>query len=139
MRVLIDTNIVLDWLAKREPYFEQSKAVMEASIVLANIDGYLTAHTLSDLFYILRKEFDVDRRKKLLTMLCDNLAIIPEDKVLIKQALSNEMWNDLEDGLQMQCAEYEKLDYIVTRNIKDFKYSNIIAVMPEQLLALLKA
>lgn len=47
--------------------------------------------------------------------------------------------DDLEDGLQMQCAEHEELDYIVTRNIKDFKQSNIIAVTPEQLLALHKA
>lgn len=47
--------------------------------------------------------------------------------------------DDLEDGLQMQCEEHEELDYIVTKNIKDFKHSNIIAVTPEQLLALHKA
>lgn len=53
--------------------------------------------------------------------------------------LENENWRDLEDGLQMQSASYEKLDYIVTRNIKDFGTSSVLPVLPEQLIALYKA
>lgn len=64
---------------------------MEAN-VFGDMDGYLAAHTISDLLGILRKEFDVEKRKKLLTMLCDNLTIIPENKSIIKQALNNDMW-----------------------------------------------
>lgn len=62
----------------------------------------MTSHTLSDLFYILRKNFDVEKRKKLFLFLCEHMNIIPEDKETIEKALSCEKWNDLEDGLQMQ-------------------------------------
>lgn len=138
MRVLIDTNIVLDWLLKREAFQEQAKYIMEKSM-FANVDAYLTAHTLSDLFYILRKDFDVKKRKELLLLLCDRLGIIAEDKEIIKYALAKEVWPDLEDGLQMRCADVENLDYIVTRNIKDFRGSEVLAILPEQFIALYEA
>ena len=102
MRVLIDTNIILDWLMTREPFQEKAKNIMETCF-FGDMDGYVTAHTLSDIFYILRKDFDVDK-----------------------------------DGLQMQCAANEKLDYIVTRNIKDFKDSFVMPLLPEQLIELFK-
>ncbi len=109
MRVLIDTNIILDWLMTREPFQEKAKNIMETCF-FGDMDGYVTAHTLSDIFYILRKDFDVDKRKKLLLLLCEHLQIIPEDKNAIRQVLECEKWRDLEDGLQMQCAANEKLD-----------------------------
>lgn len=138
MRVLIDTNIVLDWLLKRKPFQENAEYIMEKSM-FADVDAYLTAHSLSDLFYILRKDFDVQKRKKLLLLLCDRLGIIAEDKDIIKFVLQNEAWNDLEDGLQMRCADVENLDYIVTRNIKDFSDSKVMAILPEQFIALYEA
>lgn len=60
-------------------------------------------------------------------------------KEAVKSALEHENWEDLEDGLQMQGALQEKLDYIVIRNIKDFKSSIILPVLPEQLIELYKA
>lgn len=138
MRVLIDTNIVLDWLLKRKPFQENAEYIME-KCMFADVDAYLTAHSLSDLFYILRKDFDVQKRKKLLLLLCDRLGIIAEDKDIIKFVLLNESWNDLEDGLQMRCADVENLDYILTRNIKDFRDSEVMAILPEQFIALYEA
>lgn len=99
----------------------------------------MTAHSLTDLFYIWRKDMDVDKRKKLILLLCDNMNIIAESKETIKAALEKEDWKDLEDGLQMECAFREELDYIVTRNIKDFRMSAILPVLPEQLIELYKA
>ena len=133
MRVLIDTNIILDWLMTRKPFQEKAKNIMETCF-FGDMDGYVTAHTLSDIFYILRKDFDVDKRKKLLLLLCEHLQIISEDKNTIRQVLECEKWRDLEDGLQMQCAVNEILDYIVTRNIKDFKDSPVMPLLPEQLI-----
>lgn len=138
MRVLIDTNIVLDWLMSREPYLESARYIMEKCL-FGDLEGYLTVHSLTDLFYILRKDFDVDKRKKLILLLCDNMNIIAEDKAAVKAALGNEDWRDLEDGLQMECASQEALDYIVTRNIKDFKMSAVLPVLPEQMIELYKA
>lgn len=138
MRVLIDTNIVLDWLMSREPFQDNARYIMEKCL-FGDLEGYLTVHSLTDLFYILRKDFDVDKRKKLILLLCDNTNIIAEDKQAVKSALSNENWNDLEDGLQMQSASHEELDYIVTRNIKDFRTSLILPILPEQMIELYKA
>lgn len=138
IRVLIDTNIVLDWLMSREPFQENARFIMEKCL-FGDLEGYLTAHSISDLFYILRKDFDVNKRKKLLLLLCDNMKVIIEDKDTIKTVLMNDKWMDLEDGLQMQCASMEGLDYIVTRNIKDFQESLVLPVLPEQLIALYKS
>lgn len=138
MRVLIDTNIILDWLMSREPFQENARYIMEKCL-FGDLEGYLAVHSLTDLFYILRKDFDVDKRKKLILLLCDNMNIIAEDKVAVKSVLKNASWKDLEDGLQMECASREKLDYIITRNIKDFRTSSILPILPEQLIALYKA
>ena len=102
------------------------------------VDGYLTAHMMSDLFYILRKKLIAEKRKELLIFLCDTMEIISEDKETIRRALRNEQWMDLEDGLQMQCADKEEMDYIVTRNIRDFKMSKVLAIEPQQFIEIYK-
>ena len=56
MRVLIDTNIILDWLMCREPFHDDSRLVMK-ECMFGDLKGYISAHTLTDLFYILRKDF----------------------------------------------------------------------------------
>ncbi len=121
----------------REPFSENAKYIMEEAM-FGNVEGYLTAHTFSDLFYILRKDIDVSKRKQLLLLLCEYFHIIVENKETIRMALLNERWNDLEDGLQMQCAIEKNLDYIVTRNKKDFSSSKVKAILPEEWIELYK-
>jgi len=131
--LLIDTNIVLDWLLERQPFAENAERIMEYCIN-GNLRGYLAGHTLLNIFYITRKEKSIKDRKEILLMLCDWFEIIEIDKEMIIIALQNEQWQDLEDGLQMQCAAHEKLDYIITRNIKDFTNSEVTAMLPEDFL-----
>ncbi|MDE6128220.1 MAG: PIN domain-containing protein, partial [Lachnospiraceae bacterium] len=69
MVVLIDTNIIVDFLMKREPYAEEAIKIVE----LCNqkkVSGCIAAHTISNLFYILRKEFSVLQRREVLGALC---------------------------------------------------------------------
>ena len=124
--LLIDTNIVLDWILERRPLAEPAKRVIELCIN-GNIRGYLAAHTILNILFITRKEKTVTERKEILLMLCDCFEIIDVEKAMIVSALQNEKWQDLEDGLQIQCALHENLDYIITRNIKDFTDSQISA------------
>ena len=133
MRVLIDTNVVLDWLARREPFFSNAEAVM-VECITGNVEGYLTSHMLTDLFYILRKDFDIAKRKRLLLSLCDHFQIIPEDSLAMATVLTNEDWHDLEDGLQIWRASLLGLDYIITRNVKDFAKSTVPALSPEEFM-----
>lgn len=137
MQVLIDTNVILDWLMQRVPFGEDAKYVLEKAM-FGDVEGYLTSHTLPDLFYILRKDFNVDKRKQLLLLLCEHLHVITENKETIMEAITHEDWKDLEDGLQMQCALEKDLDYIITRNIKDFANSKVKAILPKDWIAIYK-
>lgn len=138
LRILIDTNIILDWLLYREPFHSNAEYIV-AKCMSGDVDGYLTAHMMSDLFYILRKKLTVEKRRNLLIFLCNTMGIISEDKETIRKTLCNEQWMDLEDGLQMQCADKEEMDYIVTRNIRDFKVSKVLAIEPEQFIEIYRA
>ena len=131
--LLIDTNIVLDWLLERQPFADNAERIMEYCIS-GNVRGYLAGHSLLNIFYITRKEKSVEDRKEILLMLCNWFEIIDIDREMIVMALQNEKWQDLEDSLQMQCALHENLDYIITRNIKDFTDSQIKALLPEDFL-----
>ena len=117
----------------REPFHEAARRVMEESM-FGDLEGYIAAHSLTDLFYILRKDFDIAKRKSLLMFLCEKLQVIPENVEMIKAALKREDWKDLEDGLQMQCAKEKELDYIITRNIRDFEKSPVPVLIPEKLM-----
>ena len=127
MNVLIDTNVILDWIMAREPNAKNAKRIMEQCL-FGNIQGYLTSHTITDIFYILRKDFSVEKRKQLLKLLCEELQIIRENCETILRTLQHKEWNDIEDGLQMQCAEEMNLDYIITQNLKDFATSKVNAI-----------
>ena len=133
MALLIDTNVVLDWLLERQPFAENAKRIMEHCIS-GGLRCCLAGHTLLNTFYITRKEKSVSERKEILLMLCDCFEIIDVEKAMIVSVLQNENWKDLEDGLQMQSAAHEKLDYIITRNIKDFTNSQVKALLPEDFL-----
>ena len=75
--ILIDTNIVLDSVQKRESYSENASKLINACVIGENI-GYLSAHALSDLFFIVRKDKTVQERKELILNLCKFFTIISE-------------------------------------------------------------
>ena len=127
MKVLIDTNVILDWIMVREPNAANAKQIM-GQCLFGKVEGYVSAHSVSDIFYILRKDFSVEKRKDLLRLLCGGMCVVPEDKDMILEVLGRDEWKDLEDGLQMQCAKEAGVDYVVTQNLKDFRKSKIEAV-----------
>ena len=119
----------------RSPFYANAERIMKECL-FGDVEGYLASHTITDLFYILRKDFSVEERKQLLLLICNHLQIIIEDKALIVAVLKNEKFNDIEDGLQMMCASLQNLDFIVTRNISDFQNSKVPAILPEEFLTL---
>ena len=137
MKVLIDTNVILDWLMAREPNSTDAKFIMEQCL-FGEVDGYVASHSFSDLFFILRKDYSVEKRKKLLSLLCEGMNVVPEDKDMILSVLHREEWRDLEDGLQMQCAKNEEVDYIIRQNLKDFRYSEIKALSEKQFCEIIR-
>ena len=134
--ILLDTNIVLDLVQKREPYSENASKIINSCATGENI-GYFSAHSLSDLFFILRKDKTVQERKELILNLCKFFTIISEREDFFVSICTNSDWDDLEDGLQIKCAESEHLDYIITRDKENgFKNSPIKIISPEEFLKL---
>lgn len=133
MLILFDTNIILDILEKRQPFYEASTSVLEECIS-NDIRGCIALHSVSNIYYILRKRFSVSDRRKLLLDLLDLLQVAGTDHEHVKNALQRESFSDFEDCLQDECAKQIHADYIVTRNITDFSTSDIPAVTPEDML-----
>lgn len=131
IKILIDTNVILDWIMAREPNATNAKQIMEQCL-FGQVQGYVTSHSLTDIFYILRKDYSVEKRKQLLKLLCEGMSIIPENCQTILRALNRKEWQDLEDALQMQCAKEVGVEYIVTQNLKDFQISEVKAVCEEE-------
>ena len=130
MVILVDTNIIIDALANREPYADDAKRIME-KCAAREITGILAA---PNLFYILRKNFSQEERRFLLKNLCEIFQISDLNEKKIVAALENNVFSDFEDGLQEECAVESMADYIVTRNPADFKHSRVKVILPDELL-----
>lgn len=136
MLVLFDTNIILDVLEKRLPFYDSSKSVLE-SCVSGNVAGYIALHSISNIFYILRKHYSAADRRALLLNILDLLHVAGTDHESVRNALQREDFSDFEDCLQDECAKQIHADYIVTRNTNDFSTSDIPAIIPDDLLKIL--
>lgn len=135
MRLMIDTNIFLDVMAKREPFFADSKAVLELC-ESKKVYGFLSASSATDIFYLVRRQLhSVELAYKALGSVLDIakvLAVTNEDVLNAYMQRSP----DFEDCLMATCAKANKCDAIVTRNKKDFLNFEITLYSPDELLKL---
>ena len=131
MKILIDTNVILDVLCNRKEFIEDSLKVFK--YCEANqITGYISALSIPNIVYIMRKELDNERIKEILATLTTIFSVVDlRQNDLIKAADLD--FSDYEDALQCVCASRVKANYIVTRNIKDFKNSSVPAIKPTEL------
>lgn len=132
MKVLIDTNIILDVLCKRPEFYEDSAKIFKLCEV-KKISGVISALSIPNIMYILRKELDADKTREILDslMLIFSVADLKADD--LKKA-ADMRFKDYEDAIQSACATRIKANYIVTRNIKDFSESKVTAIKPAELL-----
>ena len=135
MNVLLDTNILIDYLTDREPFCEYSNEIFEM-IKNFKISGMIAAHSVTNLWYILRKDYNRQQRKQMFMMLFDFFEISAVDKDKLFAAVLNDKFEDFEDCVQVECAFDCGADYIITRNIQDFVYSKIPPVTPEEFVKL---
>lgn len=129
MRVLLDTNVVLDVLLNREPWVKGSAAVWRASD-----EGRITATTLTDIFYVSRRVAGLDTARQVVRTCLDGFEVCPVDRDALQQAEAM-AGPDFEDNLQIACAVIANLDAIITRNKDDFEGAPIPALSPSELLA----
>ncbi len=132
MKVLIDTNVVLDVLCKRDGFYEDAARIMKYCEV-NKITGVISALTIPNIVYIMRKELDAQKTRDVIEKLQLVFTVADLKADDIKKALSMN-FKDFEDALQSACASRIKADYIITRNIRDFANSKVTAIKPTELL-----
>jgi hypothetical protein len=109
----------MDYIEQRHPFYESADKIFNACVD-NKIEGCIAAHTVLNLFYILRKQYTVEERRQLLKGLCTIFTVIGIDNVKLIDALNDTGFDDFEDCIQAKCAVAFDADYIITRNIKDF-------------------
>jgi predicted nucleic acid-binding protein len=135
-RVLIDTNVLIDYISEREPFSESARSILLLCMD-KKLNGSIAAHSVMNAFYILRKEMTLTERREFLLDICTFLTVIGIDKTKIVFALENNNFSDVEDCLQVECAKEFNAEYIITRNIKDFTESDIPAISPDDYLKIM--
>ena len=133
MRVLIDSNVILDALMTREPWAEQAEGILLASAE-EKLAGYITASMVTDIYYIIHKHLRSREQSKMaLVKLLAILDVLEVNGSDCEKALESEL-SDYEDAVLVTCAKRHKIDFIVTRNMKDFNKSPVDALTPNDLL-----
>ena len=132
MKILIDTNVILDIVLERHPFIEQSAMLLKKA-QQANIELFLTATTITDLYYITRKAKGKKIALNFIEDLLQFIEIASVDRDVIIQALNSDI-SDFEDAIQESSAKNEDIKVIVTRNEADFKNSDLEIHNPESFL-----
>jgi predicted nucleic acid-binding protein len=133
VKVLLDTNIIIDIALERQPYFTNSETVL-AFVEQGQIEGYISASTISDLYYLIRKQkgrdLTIEFLQEILTF-CQ-IATVNQDAIIMAFTTN---FQDFEDSIQYSTAVVNKLDAIITRNPQDFPIITPRIITPEQLIA----
>ena len=132
MKILIDTNIIIDVLANREGFAEHAAQLFRLCEV-GRVQGHVYALSIANIVYIMRKELDHSKIEEIIEKIDAIFTIVDMKADDLKKAMALP-FDDYEDALQSVCASRIKADYIVTRNLKDFKNSKILAIKPAELL-----
>lgn len=132
MKALIDGNIILDVLQRREPHIEASSKIWKLCET-DQVEGFISALTFADLVYVMRKELTPDRIQEVLKKMA--LIFRFTDLSVADLTEAAEMkWNDYEDAIQSATAKRVHADCIITRNIRDYLQSTVPAYTPAEFL-----
>ena len=133
MRVLIDTNVILDILQKREPFFTDSYRALRRALE-NDAECLISASAATDIFYVLRKSLgSAQQAKEHIDQLAQVVSFADVQGMDIHTALMRAMPN-FEDAVVDAVAERSGASYILTRNIKDFTGSVVPAILPVDFL-----
>ncbi|MBE9250621.1 PIN domain-containing protein [Dolichospermum sp. LEGE 00240] len=132
MKILLDTNIIIDNALEREPFWNASEQVLSL-IEQGKITGYISASTFSDLYYIIRKARGRDWTLTYLNQLVTFCQIATVNQAVITMAFTTN-FKDFEDAIQYSTAVVNQLDAIITRNSQDFPVVTPRILTPDQLI-----
>jgi len=132
MKVLLDTNVVLDLLLAREPFHQNALKLFE-KIENGELNGYLCATTITTIDYLISKHVNKTKAEQSIGLLLDLFEIAPVTKEVLKEALRVQ-YSDFEDAVLCKSGKLAGVDAIVTRNGKDFKKAQLNIYSPSAFL-----
>lgn len=131
-KVFIDTNIIVDLITDRKPFSKYSIEIFKKAEE-KKIKLFTSSHSIATTHYLLKKYLEEKNLRDVLYNLLDYVTVIAVDTDVLKKGLRSKH-KDFEDSIQIYCASsVEKIDCIVTRNIKDFRNSEILVLTPDEL------
>lgn len=136
MKVLVDLNVLLDFLQKRPPFFDDAASVMDA-VLFGKVVGVLPAHAVTTIHYLLARGAAREQSGEAMRWLLEVFEIAACGKELLRDALLLPM-ADYEDAVTALAAERSGCSCVITRNLKDFKGSPVPAVLPADALRLVE-
>jgi predicted nucleic acid-binding protein len=132
MRVLIDTNVVLDFLQEREPFVEDAAKLFER-IDAGEVEGFIAATTITNIYYIVRKAAGIEASEDAVTQVLNDLQICTVDRAILEHAVTSR-FRDFEDAVQYACAVAYSVDAIVTRDVSGFVGTEIPVKSPREVI-----
>ena len=129
--VLIDTNVLLDVIMERKPFLEFSKLALKKCIE-EGMEICIAAHSFTDMWYIMRKGFSDEQRREILLNLLENNYVVALDYRKLYSAINRNDFSEFEDCLQEECAFESGADFIITRNVADYKNARMPVMTPDQ-------
>ena len=133
-RLLIDTNIVIDLLAKREKFYNEA-AELFSRADKKQLTLSISSLTLANTIYILTKLTSTKEAKQIIRKFKVLIELLSLDNKITELALNDDDFSDFEDGLQYYTAIENEIDVIISRNKKDFKSSKIPVLTAKEFLA----
>lgn len=133
MKVLFDLNVVLDVIEGREPFVRDSATALGRVVSTPRAQACIATHAVTTCFYILKKHIGLDAARLALRRLLDVFTVLPAPAEVLREAIDTDC-PDYEDAVSYLAAAKSKCDYVVTRNLGDFRNSSIPVLSPDQFL-----
>ena len=134
-QVLFDSDVLLDILAQRQPFVIASAQALN-TVMKKQVQGFVSGHAVTNIFYILRRQIGSEAARKLIENLLQHIQIASVTNQVIHQALQSPI-KDFEDAVTSAAAMSAGLEIIVTRNKADFVASLVPAMLPEEFFKML--
>lgn len=137
MKILFDTNIILDVLLLRKPFFTSATFLL-SEVEQGKIEGWLCPTSVTTIGYLITKVKGPKEAKRLIKNLLNIFELTDLNKSIFQTACNHKI-NDYEDAVLHESARLSNIEGIVTRNVKDFKYASVNVYDPDELIGMIKS
>jgi len=135
VRLFVDTNLILDVIAERDPFYA-SAARIWSMCETGVCEGFVSAISFNNVFYIVRRARNADVARKALVLMRDVFKSVAPDEQILNQAIDSDI-RDFEDAIQFFSAQRVATDYLLTRNVTDFPKTHQPILAPDEFLVLM--